>query len=222
MEATVVALTLVFKLRASRDCDRATRLWSRRRIYFNFPSIMLASFSSLFNRPLCGLAAHPAKWFKSPFPSSVLLQTRSRLHSASHPRALHPMASRSPNAGILPRVFRAAGVTCLGLGLASASLTTAHCDGKYPARLIPCTNDTFLQSPHLCLRIAVLRISRCKEFHRLLPPQYRTTSLHLARWLGYVLVFSLRKAQKQWPGFWVVYLYCFRSVLPLLLVSTLK
>jgi hypothetical protein len=176
---------------------------------------MLASFSYLFNRPLCGLAAHPAKWLKPPSASSVLFQTRSRLHYASHSRAIHAMTNRSPNVAILPRIFRAAGVTGLGLGLASAFLPTAYCDGKfYPARFVPRTIDRSLQNPHLrhSLRIAVLKISRRKEFRPLLPPQYRTTSLHLARWLGSVQVFSSRKVQKQWRGFWVVSLYCFRSV----------
>jgi hypothetical protein len=178
----------------SRDCDRART--GRVQVLDNFP--MLASFSYLFNRPLCGLAAHPAKWLKPPS-ASVLFQTRSRLHSASHSRAIHAMTSRSPNVAILPRIFRAAGVTGLGLGLASAFLPTAYWS---------------LQNPHLrhSLRIAVLKISRRKEFRLLLPPQYRTTSLHLARWLGSVQVFSSRKVLKQWRGFWVVSLYCFRSV----------
>ena len=84
----------------------------------------------LFTRPLYGLAAHPAKW---PFPpaSSILLQTRSRLHS--HSRILYPMTSRSPK--VFTCVFKAIGLTSVSFG-AFALVPIAHCDGKYPCASI--------------------------------------------------------------------------------------
>lgn len=120
--------------------------------------------SSLFLRPLYGLAACPAKGL-FPSASSIILQTRSRLHSASHSRILHATTRASTYVSTLPRIFRAGGVACIGLGVL-AFVPTAHCDGKFlHDRFIQPANDLFLQRPYPRynpLQIALLKIFRLK------------------------------------------------------------